>query len=99
MADFTLTFTLRTSLSLSGKKLAGSYPGAMNSLKCSLLQLIQYLQPRDYGRDTAIFGDFEEMEGIHEPTFSKKYLKDVEFPAIYAGKVGLLENTGCHHSI
>ena len=29
------------------------------------------------------------MEGIHEPTFFKKYVKDIEFAVIYAGKEGL----------
>ena len=88
MADFTLTFTLRTNLFFSGK-LARSYPGDKNSLKCSLQRLIQHLQLRDYGRDTAIFGEFEGMEGTHEPTFFKKYLEDIEFAAIYAGKEGV----------
>ena len=29
------------------------------------------------------------MEGIHEPIFFKKYLKDIEFAAIYAAKEGI----------
>ena len=85
MADFTLTFTLRTNPFLSGKT-------------CSILPKDQEFQVfsaatnlrlRDYGGDTAIFGDFEAMEGIHEPIFSKKYQKENEFAAICAGKEGV----------
>ena len=72
MTDFTLTFTLRTNpFDSCLEKLARSYPGAKNSLKCSLLRLIQHLRLRDCGGDTAIFGDFEAMESIYEPNFSK----------------------------
>ena len=88
MADFTLTFTLRTNPFLSGKT-CSILPRGQEFLEVFSAVNIQHLQLRDYGGDTAIFGDFEAFEGIHEPTFSKKYLKDIEFAAIYAGKVGL----------